>query len=413
MKKTQIIADWLFVNTLSKWQIKILLVILGFVIVITAVIFTNMIVDELIYREQKSMQLYTELYKNWTDPYSNTTEFEILIQNIVPMITFPMIITDEHDEPYEPFEDFTLNINIDKKIPSEEQKIRLQRIIKDMSENYQPFIVKDGDIILAKFYYKHSPLIDSLKLFPLVEILVITVFIIIGYLAFSNIRKSEESKVWVGMAKEAAHQLGTPLSSMLAWIEIVKLNKNDPDAIIDTMTEMQNDIDRLNMIATRFSKIGSLPNLEEENLNEQINRVVRYFEKRLPHLGKKVQILHQFDDTYKAHINAELFDWVIENLLKNAAEAINCPDGRITISMSRNTKNKILISVTDNGKGMTSSERRQVFQPGYTTKKRGWGLGLNLSRRIVEDYHKGKIYIKDTAPGKGTTFNIEIPVKAT
>ncbi len=285
-------------------------------------------------------------------------------------------------------------------------------MLDDMSSNYKPIVVEDEGVVLSKFYFTHSALIDRLQLFPLIEIVVIATFIIFGYIAFSNIRKSEESKVWVGMAKEAAHQLGTPLSSLLAWIEIMKYNKDNPKAISETLSEMENDVNRLNMIATRFSKIGSIPELTRQNLNEQIEKVSLYFEKRLPHLGRKVKIVRDFDKEYFADINPELFAWVIENLLKNAAEALDIDEGIVAFSIKETSKNKIIISVKDNGKGMNSSQRRQVFLPGFTTKKRGWGLGLNLSKRIVEDYHKGRIYIKDTAPGKGTVFNIELPVKS-
>jgi nitrogen-specific signal transduction histidine kinase len=412
MKLRQSIVDWIFVKTLSKWQIKILLLLVGLFIVISAVIFTNIIVDELVAREIKSMNLYTELYKKWADPNSNVEEFDLLIKQIVPMITFPIIITDENDEPLEPFEDYTLNIDIDTSLSSKEQKAILMDMLDDMSSNYKPIVVEDEGVVLSKFYFTHSALIDRLQLFPLIEIVVIATFIIFGYIAFSNIRKSEESKVWVGMAKEAAHQLGTPLSSLLAWIEIMKYNKDNPKAISETLSEMENDVNRLNMIATRFSKIGSIPELTRQNLNEQIEKVSLYFEKRLPHLGRKVKIVRDFDKEYFADINPELFAWVIENLLKNAAEALDIDEGIVAFSIKETSKNKIIISVKDNGKGMNSSQRRQVFLPGFTTKKRGWGLGLNLSKRIVEDYHKGRIYIKDTAPGKGTVFNIELPVKS-
>lgn len=412
MKLRQSIVDWLFIKTFSKWQIKILLLLVGLIIVISSVIFTNIIVDELVSREIKSMQLYTELYQKWSDPESNVEEFEILINKIVPMITFPIIITDSNDEPVEPFEDFTLNIKIDTSLSSKEQKKVITKMLHKMAENYKPIIVKSKDKVLAKFYFTHSSLIDRLRMFPLIEIIVIATFIIFGYMAFSNIRKSEESKVWVGMAKEAAHQLGTPLSSLLAWIEIMRYNIDNPKAISETLSEMEKDVNRLNMIATRFSKIGSVPELTIENMNKQIENVIQYFEKRLPHLGRKVEIIRNFNDKYYAEINPELFAWVIENLLKNAAEAIDSKKGQVEISLSKSSKNKIVISIKDNGKGMGSSQRRQVFLPGFTTKKRGWGLGLNLCKRIVEEYHKGKIYIKDTAPGKGTTFNIEIPIES-
>eukprot|EP01107_Rhizomastix_libera_P002495 TRINITY_DN14337_c0_g1_i1.p1 TRINITY_DN14337_c0_g1~~TRINITY_DN14337_c0_g1_i1.p1 ORF type:complete len:242 (+),score=-22.42 TRINITY_DN14337_c0_g1_i1:549-1274(+) len=236
-------------------------------------------------------------------------------------------------------------------------------------------------------------------------------FIMVGYMAFSNIRRNEQSKVWVGMAREAAHQLGTPLSSLLAWIEILRYSKENPDSIDETLSEMDKDISRLQIITTRFSKIGSKPELEELNLSELIENVCLYFEKRLPHLGRKVDIVRKIDKPVIANVNADLFAWVFENLLKNAAEAIEVKHGEITLSYGTFTKHKVIIYVKDTGKGMTKKLRRQIFYPGYTTKKRGWGLGLSLSKRIVEEYHSGKIYVKDSSPGKGTTFCIEIPVE--
>jgi signal transduction histidine kinase len=280
-----------------------------------------------------------------------------------------------------------------------------------MNESYPPLLISDtSGKILQKIYYTHSSLIYNLKWFPFIEILIVVTFVLVGYLAFSNIRRSEESKVWVGMAKEAAHQLGTPLSSMLAWLEILKYSKGNPDSIEETISEMENDISRLNMIATRFSKIGSTPEKREENISESIEKVCGYFEKRLPHLGKRVEIIRNIDQNVFGDINFELFGWVIENLLKNAAEAIESKHGRVEITLTKIPRKYILISVSDNGKGMTKQQKRQIFHPGFTTKKRGWGLGLSLCKRIVEEYHKGKIYVKETVQGKGTTFFIEIPV---
>jgi signal transduction histidine kinase len=335
---------------------------------------------------------------------------EVLINQIVPMITFPVIITDAKDEPSLPYEYYTLNIKLDSSLKPSQQLIQLKQMIQKMKGEYEPRIIKDKGLVIAKFYFSHSPLIDRLKIFPLLEIFIIAVFILIGYIAFSNIRRSEESKVWVGMAKEAAHQLGTPLSSLLAWIEILKFNDNDPKSFNDTLEEMENDINRLNMIATRFSKIGSQPELHKENLNELIENVCGYFEKRLPHLGRKVEIVRTYSTNIITKINPELFAWVIENLIKNSAEAIENKNGKIKIDVIK-TKSKIIINFNDNGKGMSLQQRRQAFYPGFTTKKRGWGLGLSLCKRIVVEYHKGKIYIKDTSPSKGTTFTVELPHK--
>ena len=213
------------------------------------------------------------------------------------------------------------------------------------------------------------------------------------------------------MAKEAAHQLGTPLSSLLAWLEIIKFSSDDPQAVTETASEMEKDIQRLNTIAIRFSKIGSTPDKELINISKLIDNVCNYYDKRLPHLGKKIEIIRSLDDRIFVEVNIDLFAWVIENLLKNAAEAIEEKTGQIYIFMRVIPNNKIFIFVKDTGKGMTQKLKRQLFTPGFTTKKRGWGLGLSLCKRIVEEYHDGKIYVKESIIGKGTTFAIEIPIK--
>ncbi len=409
IKKT----DSLILKSLSKWQIKIFFITAGLVIGISAVIFTRILVDELIKREQQSIKFYTDIYRGYTDPNANIEQLAFLIDKITPMISFPIILTDEKDIPNFPFVDNTLNIKLDTSLTTKQQRAYLKNYVKRMGETYVPIIIEDNDNkILAKFYYTHSALVDQLRLFPFVEILIVAIFIFIGYIAFSNIRRSEESKVWVGMAKEAAHQLGTPLSSLLAWLEIIKLSKDHPKMIEETIDEMSSDITRLSVIATRFSKIGSKPEIKEENITDCVENVCVYFEKRLPHLGRKVIILRKLDKNVIAEVNNELFAWVIENLLKNAAEAIENKQGKVSIRLYKHTRKKIILTVSDNGKGMTAVQRRQAFQAGFTTKKRGWGLGLSLCKRIIEEYHKGKIFIKDSAPGKGTTFHIEFPIKA-
>lgn len=399
----------LFWLPFTKWQIKLILMLTAMLIVFAVVIYTRIIVDELIQREQHSIKLYTDIFKRTTEPDANLEDLYVLIEKISPTLSFPIITTDENNVPIYPYEQWTLNINIDTTKNIQEQKKYLDKYLEKMKSDYEPIIVSDTDgKVLLKFYYTHSELIDNLELFPLIEFFIIAIFIIIGYIAFSNIRKSEESKVWVGMAKEAAHQLGTPISSLLAWIEIIKFNKNNPEKLDETLNEMQKDVERLNMIATRFSKIGSLPEKKRANITEILENVCNYFEKRMPHLGKKIKIEKKFQKNIFSEINAELFQWVIENLLKNSAEAIESKNGRVTIELSEQSRNKIIITVADNGKGMTLKQKRQIFFPGFTTKKRGWGLGLTLSKRIIEDYHNGKIFVKESSLGKGTTFQIEL-----
>jgi two-component sensor histidine kinase len=383
--------------------------LVAMLIVFAVVIYTRIIVDELIQREQQSIKLYTDIFKRTTDPDANLEDLYVLIEKISPTLSFPIITTDENNVPIYPYEQWTLNIKIDTTQTIQEQKNFLLNYINKMQSDYEPIIVSDSDgKILLKFFYTHSELIDNLEMFPIIEFFIIAIFIVIGYMAFSNIRKTEESKVWVGMAKEAAHQLGTPISSLLAWIEIIKFNKGEPEKLNETLDEMQKDVERLNMIATRFSKIGSLPERKRVNISDILENVCNYFEKRMPHLGKKIRIERKFQKNLYSDLNAELFQWVIENLLKNAAEAIDSKNGRVSIELAELSRSKIVINVSDNGKGMTLKQRRQIFFPGFTTKKRGWGLGLTLSKRIIEEYHNGKIFVKESSVGKGTTFQIEL-----
>jgi len=393
----------------TKWQIKLILMLVAMLIVFAVVIYTRIIVDELIQREQQSIKLYTDIFKRTTDPNANLEDLYVLIEKISPTLSFPIITTDENNVPIYPYDQWTLNIKIDTTQTIQEQKNFLLNYINKMQSDYEPIIVSDSDgKILLKFFYTHSELIDNLEMFPIIEFFIIAIFIVIGYIAFSNIRKTEESKVWVGMAKEAAHQLGTPISSLLAWIEIIKYNKGEPEKLNDTLDEMQKDVERLNMIATRFSKIGSLPERKRVNISDILENVCNYFEKRMPHLGKKIRIERKFQKNLYSDLNAELFQWVIENLLKNSAEAIDSKNGRVSIELTELSRNKIVITVSDNGKGMTLKQKRQIFFPGFTTKKRGWGLGLTLSKRIIEEYHNGKIFVKESSVGKGTTFQIEL-----
>lgn len=367
-------------------------------------------VNELIRREQKIIKFYADIYKHYAEPEENQEDFVFFLDEIAPTISFPVISTNENDVPNYPFEQFSINVDIDTSLNLKLKREYLQKIVWEMGRNYSPIIVDDSKgRILMKLYYSHSSLIDYLRYLPFISIIIIASFIFIGYIGFSSVKKNEESKVWVGMAKEAAHQLGTPLSSILAWLEIIRINKDNAEYIEETVKEMQSDISRLNMIATRFSKIGSMPEMKVEDLSQLIEITCVYFEKRLPHLGKRIDIVRELDLGIMANINIDLFQWVIENLLKNAAEAIEEKRGKVIVHLGYHSRKKIVITVRDTGKGMTIKTKRQIFHPGYTTKKRGWGLGLSLCKRIIEDYHKGKIYVKETTIGKGTTFVVEIP----
>ncbi len=251
-------------------------------------------------------------------------------------------------------------------------------------------------------YYKDSPLLTQLKLFPYIQLSVIAIFLLTAYTAFSSSRKSEQNQVWVGLAKETAHQLGTPISSLMAWIELMKerLNPGQDDTLI---AEMENDVKRLEIVADRFSKIGSKPQLEEHSVYDVVKDFVDYFRVRV---SKNIHFEMKGNPNLYAGLNVPLFDWVLENLLKNAVNAID-GKGSITVEISGNKiKKQVFIDVSDTGKGIPRSKFDTVFQPGYTTRKRGWGLGLSLTKRMIENYHNGHIFVRDSEVGKGTTFRI-------
>ncbi|MDN3584180.1 sensor histidine kinase [Mucilaginibacter flavus] len=250
-------------------------------------------------------------------------------------------------------------------------------------------------------YYKDSALLQQLRLFPYVQLTVIAIFLLMAYTAFSSSRKSEQDQVWVGLAKETAHQLGTPISSLMAWIELMKEKFNAEEDVL--VAEMENDVKRLEIVADRFSKIGSKPVLEEHGVYAVVKDFVDYFKVRV---SKNIGFELSGNPHLKAGLNIPLFDWVIENLLKNAVNAID-GKGSIKIEIGGNkVKNQVFIDVTDTGKGIPRSKFDTVFQPGYTTRKRGWGLGLSLTKRMIENYHNGQIFVKDSEVGKGTTFRI-------
>jgi len=272
--------------------------------------------------------------------------------------------------------------------------------LESMKQEHEPILL---NVIGNNWYvyYHDSFVLTQLKMFPYIQLSVIAIFLLLAYTAFNTSRKSEQNQVWVGLAKETAHQLGTPISSLMAWTELMKEKFNAEDDPL--IAEMENDIKRLEIVADRFSKIGSQPILEEHGVYDVVKDFVDYFKVRV---SSKIAFELEGNPYVRAGLNIPLFDWVLENLLKNAVNAIdNSGNIKVEISGSK-TRNQVYIDVTDSGKGIPRSKFETVFQPGYTTRKRGWGLGLSLTRRIVENYHNGQIFVKDSELGKGTTFRI-------
>ena len=270
-----------------------------------------------------------------------------------------------------------------------------------MSEENAPIEVNYLDGEKAYIYYRESDLLRIVRYFPIVQILVIIFFVIVAYLLFSYARRSEQNQVWAGMAKETAHQIGTPLTSLMGWIELLKMQETP---FIGT-TEMEKDIDRMKTITERFSKIGSIPTLENHDVVSVVNDTMNYLKRRFA--NNKFEFEVQLPPRELViPLDAALFSWVLENLTKNALDAMS-DHGKLTVEMTEDAEN-VFVDVSDTGKGMQRSMFKEIFNPGYTSKKRGWGLGLSLARRIVEDYHKGKIFVKSSVPGQGTTFRVAL-----
>ena len=385
-------------------NLKILLLVLALFIAIGTFFYTNSLVERLQKKDKQIVELYASGLQYLINVEDNSSNLTFIFENVIKRIDFPLILTDKDNDVDIQSKTSIRNLVIDTTLPKKEQIQYVKNKIKAMDEINPPIIISYKNSVLGKIHYGDSNLIKQLRFYPYLQIFAATMFILIGYLSFSNIKKREQSNIWVGMAKETAHQLGTPISSLMGWTEILALNYNNPDKVQDITEEINNDLDRLSKIAQRFSKIGSLPELKDIKLYEIITHIIKYFERRLPQTGKNVSLLIKGNENVTAKLNPELFEWVLENLIKNALDATEAKKGSITFSIQEKNK-KVEIEITDTGKGIDLKRRKDVFRPGYSTKKRGWGLGLSLSKRIIEEYHKGKIFVKSSSP-EGTTFKI-------
>lgn len=390
-------------------NIKIILLTIAIAIGGGTLLYTSSLVEQLQQKEREIVQLYARGMEHIANASSDNSDITFLFENIIRPIDFPLILTDAQDRINLTSRLDIRNIKFDSTLSQPELEEYFKNILTKMDETNPPILVKyiteTDTIILTKIHYGDSELINQLKFYPYIQIIIAGVFIIIGYIGFSQIKKSEQSNIWVGLAKETAHQFGTPISSLMGWVELLKLNHQDPDKVLDSADEIENDVAKLHKITNRFSKIGSKPELKRENVYEEIRIVVEYFNRRMPQTGKNVQITLNGSSSIEAKLSNDLFEWVIENLIKNAYDAIDHETGKIDISITE-LKNKVEIEVADNGKGVDKKRRKDIFRPGYSTKRRGWGLGLSLSKRIIEEYHNGKIFVKYSNPGEGTVFKI-------
>lgn len=392
-------------------NIKIGLLIVAVLIVIGTLWYTQDVVTQLLQKEREVADLYAKSLEYIANSPTEQADYSFIFNEVLASIDFPLILTDADNTPLHPLKASTRNIEIDTTLSPEEQEAAIRSLIETLDRQHAPIkVVVQDSIVIQVVHYGESPLITRLRWLPYIEIAIAGLFILIGYVGFSYIKRNEQSNIWVGMAKETAHQLGTPLSSIMGWVELLRLQTRDPQKLQDTLSEMENDLGRLQKIVNRFSKIGSKPSLKEEDLQEVIAGVIRYFERRLPQMNKNIDLIIEAAAPVRAHINRELFEWVIENLIKNGLDAIENGSGKISFHLTRQG-NTIIIDVSDTGKGIDMRYRQDVFRPGYSTKARGWGLGLSLSKRIIESYHRGKLILKESRPGKGTTFRIKLKAR--
>jgi len=388
-------------------KMKMFLLFLAIVIAFSTWFYTQSLVEKLQLREKKIVQLYANSLEYISS--SNTTNVDYTFPlEIIKSIDFPLILVNSKVVGNQDSIIAIRNVPLDSTASIESRRKIISQTINNLAAVHPPISVRFEDEEINRIYYGDSELITKLKFYPILQIIFAVFFIIVAYISFSYLKKNEQSNIWVGMAKETAHQLGTPISSLLGWEEILKINNNDASKVFDVANEMHNDLERLNKIANRFSKIGSKPELKPEIVNDIVNKVVDYFKRRLPHFSKIVEIDIEGDTSAKALINIDLFEWVIENLTKNALDALeNKKEGRIKITITSTRKN-IFIEFTDNGKGIEFKNRKDIFRPGYSTKKRGWGLGLSLAKRIIQEYHNGKLILKQSIINQGTTFLITL-----
>ena len=302
------------------------------------------------------------------------------------------------------------NVATDSTLTLDEEQAFLLERAREMDAVHAPIRVDYGGDLVQLVHYGESATVEQLRWFPLVQLLFVAAFVGVGYLGFSYVRRSEQANLWVGMAKEAAHQLGTPLSSMIGWIELLRLDGEDePRSMAVTVAdELERDVGRLRRVADRFSKIGSVPELRAQPVGPVVESVAEYVGRRVPKEGRQIELAVNVAPTLDVALNAELFEWVIENLLKNALDAIP-GDGEIAVR-GWAEKGNAVVEVRDTGKGIDRAAARHIFRPGFSTKRRGWGLGLSLAKRIVEDYHGGALTLAETRVGQGTTFRITLPL---
>lgn len=378
-------------------RVKIVLVLAAVVIAVVSLVVSHVLIRDLAGEERAKMEVWAEAMRTLNHADENT-DINLVLRVINSNNTIPVVVLDPNGQVQA-----YRNIDIDRCDNAADTTAFLARLGNQLLASNRFIRIALDDNRSTGYIdvcYDDSLMLRRLASYPYIQLGVVMLFVVIAIFALLTSKRAEQNKVWVGLSKETAHQLGTPISSLMAWVEILRESYPDDQLI----PEMENDVKRLQLIADRFSKIGSLPEPVDTDLKEVMQHVVDYMDRRT---SKRVKMIRRFPDgEVRVRINASLFEWVIENLCKNAVDAMG-GEGTITITVAEE-QGKTIVEVSDTGKGIRKKDLRDVFRPGFTTKKRGWGLGLSLAKRIVEEYHKGRIWVKHSEVGRGTTFRIEL-----
>ena len=379
-------------------NIKAGLFTLGVILVICLLAYTQILVNELRKDNREIVRLYAGLIANVVKD-DNDANLDFIFENIIKKVKFPLIQTDTDHNPQ-------MWKNLPSSIQTDDARIKFMK----MADRYNEPIPltysnsKVGEITFGYLHYGDSAMVEKLRLWSYIEIIAIGLFIFLGFSGFSFIRNNEKKHIWVGMARETAHQLGTPVSALMGWVDWLK---NHPDKTEEIIPEMEVDLQRLEQIGRRFSKMGSKSDFEELDLSERVEKIVNYLTKRLPSIGKKVKLVNDIQPGIYIRANGSLLAWSIENIIRNGIDAIEREDGMISISLKRDVDG-IKISIEDNGKGIPKKDWKNIFRPGFSTKQTGWGLGLSLSSRIVEEIHGGSLKVISSSFDTGTIIEISL-----
>jgi two-component sensor histidine kinase len=387
---------------INSLRIKLALAVVSFLFILGVLFYSQKNVHELRREAKEVLLFYTELYARIASE-EDFVDFGFLFDEILTRISFPIIVTGRGNTEISAWKNVPGISDTVRMTPAVQEK--LTEKVREMDRSTEPVSLTYDTLVIGYIHYGDSPTIRRLKWMPFFEIGGAILLIFIGFMVFQYIRSSEKKFIWVGMAKETAHQLGTPISSLMGWLALARDKFKDHQEIFD---EMDVDIHRLEKVSNRFSQIGSRGQQKKIELHEIMDHVKSYMERRIPQKNKQLSIDFKIETKRKIQGNSDLIEWGMENLIKNSVDAISGKAGKITVHAKDKNNDKIVIDVTDTGKGIPESQWKAIFKPGFSTKKRGWGLGLSLTKRIFEEYHKGRIYVLKSREGEGTTIRIEL-----